>query len=114
MNSKVEALKYKNTKPKGKPPPVPPDKNQKDNFQVAVKEALKEMIKDTKESYPVSLKVKDLAEIMNISKKTVYTRLEKEEIPGQNKLMGQWRVPRDVFLTWWYGNWYQKKIGGEI
>ena len=72
-----------------------------------IEDTFKEMVHDTKENYPVSLKVEHLAEIMNTSKKTVYTRLEKEEIPGQNKLMGQWRVPRDVFLIWWYGDWYQ-------
>ncbi len=65
---------------------------------------LKEEIKKTRNQLPFSLKVKDLAKLMNISEKTVYLRLERGEIPGSNKLMGHWRVPRDLFLAWWFGN----------
>jgi len=65
---------------------------------------LENQIEQTRKELPFSLKVKDLAELMNTSEKTVYLRLERDEIPGANKLMGRWRVPRDLFLAWWFGN----------
>ncbi|MFP4017065.1 MAG: helix-turn-helix domain-containing protein [Halanaerobiales bacterium] len=64
---------------------------------------LKEEIQKTREQLPFSLTVPILAELMGISKRKVYQLLTNGEIPGAKKLMGQWRVPRDRFLSWWYG-----------
>lgn len=75
-----------------------------------VKETLKECVHETRNDLPMSLKVKHIAEITNTSEKTVYLRLENGEIPGANKIMGHWRVPRDVFLSWWYGDWFKEKM----
>lgn len=56
---------------------------------------------DVRSEYPISLKVKDIIELTGYSQATVYRMLEIGEIPGAKKIRG-WRVPRDVFLAWWY------------
>ena len=66
------------------------------------KEIFKEQLAITREELPFSLKTKDLCELMNINKKTLYLKLEKKLIPGAQKYAGEWRVGRDVFLSWWY------------
>ncbi|HMA60151.1 MAG TPA: helix-turn-helix domain-containing protein [Halanaerobiales bacterium] len=58
------------------------------------------LIRETSNKYPISLKVRDIIELTGYSQATVYRMLECEEIPGAKKIRG-WRVPRDVFLAWW-------------
>ena len=85
---------------------------EKNNFQKAVKETLKDCIQEVREEYPPTLKVKDIANITQLHEKSVYELLNDNKIPGAKKIMG-WRVPRDTFLCWWYGDWYQEKMGGD-
>ena len=61
---------------------------------------IERFIDDVRNSYPISLKVKDIIELTGYSQATVYRMLECGEIPGAKKIRG-WRVPRDVFLSWW-------------
>jgi len=61
---------------------------------------IERFIDDVRNSYPISLKVKDIIELTGYSQATVYRMLECGEIPGAKKIRG-WRVPRDVFLAWW-------------
>ncbi len=66
-------------------------------------------MKETRENYPISLKVKHMAEITNLSSNSIYLLLEKGKIPGAKKIKG-WRVPRDTFLSWWFGSYHEKAI----
>lgn len=70
--------------------------NEKSNNVVSI-EKLIGIIQD---KYPFSLKVKDIIELTGYSQATVYRMLECGDIPGAKKIRG-WRVPRDVFLSWW-------------
>ena len=56
---------------------------------------------EVRSEYPISLKVKDIIKLTGYSQGSVYRMLECGEIPGAKKIRG-WRVPRDVFLAWWY------------
>lgn len=65
-------------------------------------EIFEDEIAKTRKELPFSLSVKDIARLARVSQNTVYQKLERGEIPGANKLMGQWRIPRDRFLSWFY------------
>jgi len=65
------------------------------------KKIIEKLIQEMQYKYPVSLKVKDIIEFTGYSQATVYRMLECGEIPGAKKIRG-WRVPRDVFIAWWY------------
>jgi len=84
------------------------EKNNKLNTEhitVTAHEILKQRIEDTSNNYSESLKAKDLQQIMNCSQTQVYDALNNNDIPGAKKIKGLgWRVPRDVFLTWWYAS----------
>ena len=74
-------------------------------------EILEDQIQQTREQLPVSLKPNHLIEIMNTSKSQVYKLLKRDKIPSAKKLDGLgWRIPRDVFLSWWYGNLAKKEV----
>ena len=64
---------------------------------------LREQIEKTRDELPFSLGVGDLVELTGMSQTKVYQSLNGGEIPGAKKIMGSWRVPRDIFLSWWYG-----------
>lgn len=66
------------------------------------KEVLKELVRETRSELPFTLEPKQIIELTGYSRATVYKMLEAGEIPGAKNLRG-WRVPRDVFLAWWYG-----------
>ena len=55
---------------------------------------------DIRSKYPFSLTVKHIIELTGYGQATVYRMLDCGEIPGAKKIRG-WRVPRDVFLSWW-------------
>lgn len=73
------------------------------NIQLTAKEVLVNLVRENQEKLPFSLKVKDIVELTNTSDTTVYEALTAGKIPGARKIMGVWRVPRDIFLAWWYG-----------
>ncbi len=72
-------------------------------IQLTTKEVLTELVRENQEKLPFSLKVKHIVELTNTSDTTIYEALTAGKIPGAKKIMGVWRVPRDIFLTWWYG-----------
>jgi len=78
-------------------------------LQEAVHDTLQALIQKTSQEYPLSLKVEHLAEITGYSENSIYLMLEKGDIPGAKKIKG-WRVPRDTFLLWWHGDWYNKEM----
>lgn len=69
-----------------------------------IQKILKAEIAATRKEFPFSLTVLHLAQITELNTHTIYRRLRKGDIPYANKSMGRWRVPRDVFLSWWYGS----------
>ena len=71
----------------------------KNNNSVS-KGVLDELIKKTRAEYPFTLNVSHIIELTGYGQATVYRMLECGEIPGTKKIRG-WRVPRDVFLSWW-------------
>ena len=74
------------------------------DITLQAKEILELQIEKTRKDYPMSLKPKHLIEIMNASKSQIYEMLAKNEIPSAKKISGLgWRIPRDVFLSWYYG-----------
>lgn len=77
-------------------------------LQEVVRETLQEFIQQARENYPLSLKVEHLVEITGYSENSVYLMLERGSIPGAKKIKG-WRVPRDTFLLWWYGDWFNEQ-----
>lgn len=77
-------------------------------LQEVVRESLHKFIQQTRENYPLSLKVEHLVEITGYSENSVYLMLERGSIPGAKKIKG-WRVPRDTFLLWWYGDWFNEQ-----
>ncbi|MTI58585.1 MAG: helix-turn-helix domain-containing protein [Firmicutes bacterium] len=78
-------------------------------LQEAVHDTLQELIQKTSQEYPLSLKVEHLAEITGYSENSIYLMLEKGDIPGAKKIKG-WRVPRDTFLLWWHGDWFNQEM----
>jgi len=77
--------------------------NKNDQVLISLlQEKLKESIDDVQSNFPFTLKVKHIVEITNYSSDSIYKLLEKGKIPSAKKIMG-WRVPRDVFLLWWFG-----------
>jgi len=75
----------------------------------ALKEAMIIFIIETREEYPHSLSVSDISEITAYSENSIYTLLKNGKIPFAKKLKG-WRVPRDTFLLWWFGSFFEKQI----
>ena len=81
------------------------------NICMKAKEVLEEQIGQSREELPFSLKVKHIVELTNSSKPQVYEMLDRDIIPGAKKVPGLgWRIPRDVFLSWWYGNKLEQKL----
>ena len=77
-----------------------PDKS---NQALSVEDILEKQVERTREKLPFSLTVNVLAELMGFSHRKVYQLIADGKIPGARKIMGDWRVPRDVFWSWWYG-----------
>jgi len=77
---------------------------------LAAKEILQQKIDDMIQKYPASLKPKDIQEIMNCSQTQAYDLLNNSEIPSAKKLDGLgWRIPRETFLAWWYGEEVERR-----
>ena len=64
---------------------------------------LEKLIRETIIKYPFTLKVTHIIELTGYGQATVYRMLEQGEIPGAKKIRG-WRIPRDIFLSWWYSD----------
>ena len=84
-------------------------KNNKSNLSEALKETMIIFMKDTRQKYPKSLTVSDLSEITNYSENSIYKLLKQGKIPYAKKLKG-WRVPRETFILWWYGSYFEEDI----
>ncbi len=72
-------------------------------ISLTVEKLLREQIEETRRKLPFSLKVIHLKDLLGIGETKVYEALQKDVIPGARKINHSWRVPRDVFLAWWYG-----------
>lgn len=83
------------------------------SIQEVVRDTLKELIEKTRQGYPLSLKVEHLVEITGYSENSIYLMLEKGSIPGAKKIKG-WRVPRDTFLLWWHGDWFNQEMQDNL
>jgi len=70
-----------------------------EQIQLTAREVLTELVRENQQKLPFSLKVKDIVRLTNTSETTVYEALTSGKIPGARKIMGVWRVPRDIFLT---------------
>lgn len=69
------------------------------------KEILEKQINEKAANYPSSLKPKDIQEIMSCSQTQAYDTLRKGLVPGAKKIDGLgWRIPKETFFAWWYGN----------
>ncbi|MFW6016502.1 MAG: helix-turn-helix domain-containing protein [bacterium] len=67
------------------------------------KDLFAKFINDQQEIYPISMKTKDLSEILNCSTTQVYKSLKKGLIPGAKNINGiGWRINRDIFFSWLY------------
>ena len=80
------------------------------NVTLTAREILEKRINKTADKYPPALKPKHLQQIMShkmeglASKTQVNNLLNSGHIPAAKKLPGLgWRIPRDVFLSWWFG-----------
>jgi len=71
------------------------------SFELAIKEVLLELIKETREDLPFSLTPKHVEKLLPVSSTKVYKLLERGEIPGK-KIDGKWAIQRDLFLAWYY------------
>ena len=72
-------------------------------IELTAKEVLLELIREDIEKYPFSLKWEHVMKLLDISKPTVYKKLNAGEIPGAICIEGVgWRINRNIFLTWLY------------
>ena len=77
--------------------------NKNDKILISLlQDKLKESIEDVQGNFPFSLKVKHMMKITNYSSDSIYKMLEEGKIPSAKKIKG-WRVPRDIFVLWWFG-----------
>ena len=66
-------------------------------------EILEQKIEEERSRLPFALTANHLSELLGISKRKVYDALAAGDIPGAKKINQSWRVPRDTFLSWFYG-----------
>ena len=72
-------------------------------IELTAKEVLLELIREDIEKYPFSLKWEHVMKLLDISKPTVYKKLNAGEIPGANYIEGiGWRINRNILLTYLY------------
>jgi excisionase family DNA binding protein len=71
---------------------------------IQAREILKEKIEEERSKLPFALTANHLSELLGISKRKVYDTLAAGDIPGAKKINQSWRVPRDTFLSWFYGS----------
>ena len=82
--------------------------NNKTNVNKENEILINKFTKDIRNVYPYSLKVKHIIELTGYGQATVYRMLDCGEIPGAKKIRG-WRVPRDVFLSWWLSDGVERE-----
>ena len=74
------------------------------NIQPTTEETLLTLVQAEQKKYPIMLKVSQITRMLDTSDVTVYEKLKKGEIPGAKHIPGiGWRITRDVFFTWLYG-----------
>ena len=61
-----------------------------------------DQVNKTREEMEFILSPADLQDILGMGNAKVYTLLNDGVIPGAKKVMGEWLIPRDTFLTWLY------------
>lgn len=72
---------------------------------LTAREILKKKIDEYIEKYPTALKPKHIKEIMDCTQTQTYNALNNKKIPGAKNIKGLgWRIPRETFLAWWFGN----------
>ncbi len=65
-------------------------------------EIIKKMLEESRCKYPLTLRAKDISEILGCKNKSQVYRLVKR-IPGAKKIESLgWRIPRDQFFVWYY------------
>ncbi|MFW6015649.1 MAG: helix-turn-helix domain-containing protein [bacterium] len=82
-------------------------------FDELVERILVHLVSNAQDKLPFALRVKDLDEMLPISATQIYLMLSSGEIPAK-KLGGKWIIPRDIFLTWLYGNGVDAKKLNQI
>mgnify|MGYP006311037047 CR=1 FL=1 len=71
---------------------------------IQAREILEEKIEKERMKLPFALTANHLSQLLGISKRKVYDALAAGDIPGAKKINQSWRVPRDTFLSWFYGS----------
>lgn len=73
------------------------------DITIQAREILEEKIEKERMKLPFALTANHLSQLLGISKRKVYDALAAGDIPGAKKINQSWRVPRDTFLSWFYG-----------
>ena len=73
------------------------------DITIQAREILEEKIEEERMKLPFALTANHLSELLGISKRKVYDALAAGDIPGAKKINQSWRIPRDTFLSWFYG-----------
>ena len=74
------------------------------DITIQAREILEEKIEEERMKLPFALTANHLSKLLGISKRKVYDALAAGDIPGAKKINQSWRVPRDTFLSWFYGS----------
>ncbi|TDO77726.1 excisionase family DNA binding protein [Halanaerobium saccharolyticum] len=73
------------------------------DITIQAREILEEKIEEERMKLPFALTANHLSELLGISKRKVYDAIAAGDIPGAKKINQSWRIPRDTFLSWFYG-----------
>jgi len=74
------------------------------DITIQARKILEEKIEEERMNLPFALTANHLSKLLGISKRKVYDALAAGDIPGAKKINQSWRVPRDTFLSWFYGS----------
>lgn len=78
------------------------------DLDLEIKEVLLQLIRETRQELPFALKTSHLKKFFGFGNEKLYELLGKE-IPAK-KIGGEWRIPRDPFLAWFYGVDLEKNL----
>ena len=79
------------------------------DITIQAREILEEKIEEERMKLPFALTANHLSELLGISKRKVYDAIAAGDIPGAKKINQSWRIPRDTFLSWFYGEEVKEK-----
>ena len=79
------------------------------DITIQAREILEEKIEEERMKLPFALTANHLSELLGISKRKVYDAIAAGDIPGAKKINQSWRIPRDTFLSWFYGGEVKEK-----